>query len=89
MTFEILIPPPLTARYEEYCVVRAMNHQAKLSGDFTPPPLKCHSQDATGRQSYRERSPCGRSVSRKQILQCGSYFLRTQGFINVTAMDIR
>lgn len=42
---------PCGSRHEEYCVVWAINRRAKLSCDFSLPPLKVHSQDATRRQS--------------------------------------
>lgn len=42
---------PLGFRHEEYCVVWAVDRWAKLSCDFSLPPLKFHSQDATRRQS--------------------------------------
>lgn len=47
----LLLQEPFGFRHEEYCAVWAVSHRANLSCDFSLPPLKFHSQDATGRQS--------------------------------------
>lgn len=45
-----LLQQPFGFRHEEYFAVWVVNHRANLSCDFSLPPLKFHSQDATERQ---------------------------------------